>query len=265
DDLIWKLSNPKSYYDFKPDQEIINELNNMKINLLKKVRNRFWGQVGNLDRSIMSLVLQMAPGYRDVFKIFLLVSRGLELQGKIYQMSVKDVATLYEYWTYLKLGQILGKKYEMIDQDIIKVSRDGLFVNLQQNSTAKRVFRHPHTKEKITLTYQQREGRLPTTTQIPDTMLSIEKKGKDNEYQYVFDSKYRVDFALSNTSYGRIYNGIPGPMEEDINTMHRYRDSIVVRNDGPFERKAFGAYVLFPWNNEEIYQDHKLYKSIDEV
>src|SRR5690606_26571055 len=78
-------------------------------------------------------------------------------------------------------------------------------------------------------------------------------------------SKYRVDFALSNTSYGRIYNGIPGPMEEDINTMHRYRDSIVVRNDGPFERKAFGAYVLFPWNNEEIYQDHKLYKSIDEV
>lgn len=267
EDLINKLSNPNPRYEYKSDHDRIKELLEMKHNIQKKVRNKFWNSIGKLDRSIMSLVLQMAPGYRDVFKIFLIVSRGLELQGKIYQMSVKDVATLYEYWTYLKLGQILKKKYEEVDQEqnIIQVNRDGLFVNLQHNTTSKRVFRHPHTNEKITLTYQQREGGLPTTTQIPDTMLSIEKKGKDYEYQYVFDSKYRVDFALPNTTYGKIYNGIPGPMEEDINTMHRYRDSIVIRNGGPFERKAFGAYVLFPWNNEDIYQDHKLYKSINEV
>jgi uncharacterized protein len=267
DDLLTTLSNPNPRYDYKPDQDIMDELLNMKNILQKKVKSSFWESIGKLDRSIMSLVLQMAPGYRDVFKLFLLVSRGLQLQGKIYQMSVKDVAKLYEYWTYLKLGQILRNKYEELEQEqsIIQVSSNGLFVNLQQNTAAKRVFLHPQTKEKITLTYQQREGRLPTTTQIPDTMLSIKKKGKKYEYQYVFDSKYRVDFALSNTSYGRTYNGIPGPMEEDINTMHRYRDSIVVRNNGPFERKAFGAYVLFPWNNEEIYQDHKLYKSIDEV
>ncbi len=96
-------------------------------------------------------------------------------------------------------------------------------------------------------------------------MLSIEKKGRDYEYHYVFDAKYRIDFALPGTSYGRNYHGIPGPMEEDINTMHRYRDSIVVNEQGPFERKAFGAYVLFPWDNEEIYQEHKLYKSIEAV
>ncbi|WP_339226032.1 restriction endonuclease-like protein [Oceanobacillus sp. FSL K6-2867] len=263
EDLIETLQ--KSRYDSTPDEEIINCLSQMKLKLKGKINNQSWRNIGKLDRSVMSLVLQMASGYREAFQIYLLVSRGLALQGNIYKMSVKDVATLYEYWTYLKLGQILGKKYEMVDQDIIKVNREGLFVNLQPNATAKRVYRHPQTKEKITLIYQKRERKLPTITQVPDTMLSIEKKGKDYEYQYVFDAKYRIDFALAGTTYGRNYHGIPGPMEEDINTMHRYRDSIVVNEKGPFERKAFGAYVLFPWDNEEIYQEHKLYKSIEEV
>ena len=54
-------------------------------------------------------------------------------------------------------------------------------------------------------------------------------------------------------------------MEDDINTMHRYRDSIVTMNDGPYERTAFGAYVFFPWSDEAIYQEHHFYKSIDKV
>lgn len=264
-DLIGTLLKSNSRYQPTPDQELMNRLNQMKQKLSKKLDSHFWRKIHKLDRSVMSLVLQMAPGYREAFQIYLLVSRGLALQGNIYKTSVKDVATLYEYWTYLKLGKILGRKYEMIDQDVVKVNSEGLFVNLQPNAMARRVYLHPQTKEKITLIYQNREGKLPTITQVPDTMLSIEKKGKDYEYQYVFDAKYRIDFALSGTTYGRNYNGIPGPMEEDINTMHRYRDSIVVNEKGPFERKAFGAYVLFPWDNEEIYQDHKLYKSIEEV
>ncbi|SET50267.1 hypothetical protein SAMN05421676_105120 [Salinibacillus kushneri] len=262
-DLIQKLTH--SRFDVNDDYDVMNHIKEMKRKLKGKRNNPFWRSIGPLDRSVMSLVLQMAPGYREAFQIYLLVSKGLALQGNIYQMSVKDVATLYEYWTYLKLGQILGRKYKVVSENIIKVNQDGLFVNLQPNSTAKRVFRHPHTSEKITLIYQKREKRLPTITQIPDTMLSIEKKGKNYEYQYVFDAKYRVDFALSNTTYARNYDGLPGPMEDDINVMHRYRDSIVIKNDGPFERKAFGAYVLFPWDNEDSYQDHKLYKSIDEV
>lgn len=52
-------------------------------------------------------------------------------------------------------------------------------------------------------------------------------------------------------------------MEEDINTMHRYRDALVVEQEGPFERTAYGAYVLFPWNQEEAYENHPFYKSIE--
>jgi uncharacterized protein len=46
--------------------------------------------------------------------------------------------------------------------------------------------------------------------------------------------------------------------------MHRYRDSLVVH---PKDHvcTAFDAYVLFPWYDEDSYQEHELYKSINEV
>ncbi|WP_306010434.1 restriction endonuclease-like protein [Bacillus sp. MMSF_3328] len=263
-DLLEALRNRSSRWETEPDGDLLDKLIEMIKQLEGKQKSPFWKGIKKLDRSVHSLVLQMAPGYRDAFQIYLTVSKGLMLQGKLYQMSVKDVATLYEYWTYLKLGQILDKKYQLMSQDIIQVNREGLFVNLQTNRSATRKYKHPYTKEEIILTYQKYEGGLPTIPQKPDTMLSIAKKGKGFTYNYVFDAKYRIDYAQEGSYYQNRYKQ-PGPLEDDINTMHRYRDSIVAYNDGPYERTAFGAYVLFPWFNEELYQEHHFYKSIDKV
>ena len=264
EDLILTLYNHNTKWKTEPDAELVGRLSKMKDTLELKCRNPFWRQIGKLDKSVMSLVIQMAPGYRDAFHLYLTVTKGLMLQSKFYQMSVKDVATLYEYWTYLKLGQLLSKKYTMISQDIIKLSRDGLFVNLDSNQKAERIFEHPITKERITLTYQKTETGLPTINQKPDTMLTISKKGKDFTYNYVFDAKYRVDYAQVGSFYKKRYQ-TPGPLEDDINTMHRYRDSLVYMNNGPYERTSFGAYVLFPWADESGYQEHPLYQSINQV
>ncbi|WP_257008200.1 restriction endonuclease-like protein [Bacillus sp. FJAT-45350] len=264
EDLYTKLTEKRGWKDTEHDPDLVNNVVQMIKQLRGKEKNHFWKVIGKLDRSVSSLVMQMAPGYRDAFQIYLTVSKGLALHGNSYQMSVKDVATLYEYWTFLKLGQILGRKYEQVSQDIVKVKRDGLFVNLYSTRTAKRVFLHPVTKEKIVLTYQSSGGSLPTTPQKPDTMLSIAKKGKDYSFNYVFDAKYRVDFAIEDSYYSTRYKS-PGPLEEDINTMHRYRDSLVVQQKGPYERTSFGAYVLFPFDDMEGYQQHHFYKSIDEV
>lgn len=58
----------------------------------------------------------------------------------------------------------------------------------------------------------------------------------------------------------------PGPKVEDINTMHRYRDAIVVKDGNISEKLMFGAYVLFPYpNDEEEYRSHQFCKSIDTV
>ncbi|WP_249872445.1 restriction endonuclease-like protein [Oceanobacillus saliphilus] len=263
-DLLYSVQVQNNRFKKDEDFDLIRKIQLMITQLEGKLNHSFWASIGKLDRSVMSLVLQMAPNYRDAFHIFLTVSKGLVLQGKIYQMSVKDVATLYEYWTFLKMGQILDRNYTMISQDIVQVNREGLFVNLEANQMAKRIYQHPVTKEKIILTYQKYEGRLPTVTQKPDTMLSIEKKGKDFTYNYIFDAKYRIDYAQDGSYYKNRY-ATPGPMEDDINTMHRYRDSIVAENNGPYERTAFGAYVLFPWFDEQSYQNHHFYKSIEKV
>ncbi len=242
------------------DRSILDKLTYMQKKLHAIEKSFFWRQIGRLDRSVLTLVMQMKHGYRDAYMVYLVLSQGLSLQGEIFKMSVKDVATLYEYWTYLKMGQILHNKYEAIDQDIIKIKRNGLFVDLDQSKSSKRRFRHPFTGELITLSFQERHLSSPTVSQKPDIMLTVEKKGHPYVYQYIFDAKYRIDFGQSEKEVST-----PGPMEDDINTMHRYRDAWVYKNNGPYERYAFGAYVLFPWMDEENYEAHSFYKSIDEV
>ncbi|WP_391119204.1 DUF2357 domain-containing protein [Psychrobacillus sp. L3] len=242
----------------KADNELLSKLDLMIEQTEKRQKNAFWRKIGKLDRSVMSLVLQLAPGYRDVLQVYTTISKSIVLQGEIYKMSIKDIATLYEYWTFLKLGQLLAKKCRQVSQDIVKVNTEGLFVNLDKSRTAERKYVHPVTGEEITLKYQfdTTSNRVPTVQQKPDSMLSIGKKGKDYQYQYIFDAKYRLDLETYS---------VPGPMQEDINTMHRYRDSIVVNSDGRYERTAFGAYVLFPWHEEREYEQHPLYRSIESV
>ncbi len=83
---------------------------------------------------------------------------------------------------------------------------------------------------------------------------------------YIFDAKYRIDPALKGTYYYQAIDQHPGPKVDDINIMHRYRDAIVSgKGEHPYERTMFGAYVLFPYNNEEDYKNHRFYKSIESV
>ena len=258
--LSQTIQKAKGKYDLIPDQDVINILDKMKKGLSKRLKKPFWKSIGHLDRSVMSVVLQMAPGYRDVYQIYATLSKGITLSGEIYKMSIKDIALLYEYWTFLRLGRILNEKCDLISHDIIKVSSNGLVVNLDKSSGANRIFRNKATGEIIKLQYQYSTGKkTATVTQIPDTMLIIEKFGREYDYMYIFDAKYRINFGNDENPTG------PGPMEDDINTMHRYRDAIVAESAGAYERTAFGAYVLFPWNEKDRYQEHHLYKSIEKV
>ncbi|MBM7609148.1 putative component of viral defense system (DUF524 family) [Lysinibacillus composti] len=258
--LSQSIQKAKEQFQVNPDLEVIRILDSMKDDLSKKLKKPFWRNIGRLDRSVMSVVLQMAAGYRDVYQIYATLSKGIVLSGEIYKMSIKDIALLYEYWTFLRLGRILNEQCDQISQDIIKVHNNGLVVNLRSGSGAKRVFRNKTTGEIIKLQYQYSTGKSAVTVrQIPDTMLIIEKLGKSYKYMYIFDAKYRVNFGNDNNPNG------PGPMEDDINTMHRYRDAIVAESNGEYERAAFGAFVLFPWSNQEDYQNHSLYQSIEKV
>lgn len=237
--------------------DLVKDLKSVESRMQMRLNSPFWRSIGQLDRSVQSLVLQMAPGYREIHQIYVILAQSIVLQGELYKMALKNIWQLYEYWTFLKLGQILTKECHALTQNVIEFNSNGLYVNLTDGQRVERTFEHKVTGETISLVYQYDTGkRVPTVQQKPDSMLSIAKKGKNYEFQYIFDAKYKIDF---NSKLG------PSPQQEDINTMHRYRDAIVVANNGAYERTAFGAYVLFPWKDMQGFQQHPLYKSIESV
>ncbi|WP_123042977.1 restriction endonuclease-like protein [Cohnella candidum] len=252
------------------DPVIVTKLNRMQSDLQRLLKLDFL-QVGDMTQLTISLVLQMAPGYREVYKNYLLLMKGLSIQNDLFRLSMKDLAQLYEYWCFLKIHDLLSRKYELVSQNVIKLNRGGLFVTLDRTNAARIVYRNPRNGEQFTLYYNSLPSgdRSRTVSQRPDNVLTLKKQHSAIEYKYVFDAKYRINPAYEGTSYKRDYL-TPGPLEEDINTMHRYRDAIVYessqdREQKEFERTMFGAYVLFPYPNEEEYRQHPLYRSIELV
>ena len=249
------------------DKAVVTQIDDMIHNMNRRANASFLAGVGAHESSAgMSLVFSMAPGYRDLYKYYLMLLRGLSITGDVFNISVKDLAILYEYWCFIKLNSMMKDRYELVSQDIVKVQGNGLFVSLVKGSRSLVKYRNPINGEIITLSYNPKETELPTGTQRPDNVLKLRKKGTNTEYEYVFDAKYRINPALPGTDYYASISHNPGPEVGDINTMHRYRDAIVYQNGAsPYERTMFGAYVLFPYSNEEEYKHHRFYKSISKV
>ena len=267
---IKKLENFKQNYlnlQRTEDKAVINRIDNMIRNLRRRSNASFLSEVGAHESSTgMSLVFSMAPGYRDLYKYYLMLLRGLSITGDVFHISVKDLAVLYEYWCFIKLNSLMKERYELVSQNIVKVQGNGLYLSLVKGSRSEVKYRNSETGEIIVLSYNPKETELPTGTQRPDNVLKLNKKGTKTTYEYVFDAKYRINPALPGTDYYNSISHKPGPEVGDINTMHRYRDAIVYQNGAdPYERTMFGAYVLFPYSDEEEYKNHRFYESIKKV
>ncbi len=225
----------------------------------------------------MSLVFGMAPGYRELYKCYIMLQKSLSVNGDVFKMSPKDTAQLYEYWCFIKLFSLLKKTYKLKTPDIIKVDNNGITVTLIKGVKSEARFINPDTGELITLAYNPSESKTQTVNQKPDNVLELQKIGTEVAYKYVFDAKYRIESNPDGVFYP---DSNPGPKVDDINTMHRYRDSIVYENPKSkftFEKTMFGAYILFPYEDEQKYAEfereengkilkgHKFYRSIDSV
>lgn len=251
-----------------PEESVLLEADQM----IRKVRNvlntSFLRNVSEYTAAqSMSLVFGMAPGYRELYKYYLMMQRSLSVHGDFFRISIKDTAQLYEYWCFMKLFTLLKQQYQLVSPDIIKIDNSGITVSLVKGKRSKARFINPKTGEQIILVYNPGETKTQTVNQKPDNVLELEKKGTEVSYKYVFDAKYRIEKETESSFYPDPNNN-PGPKVDDINTMHRYRDSIIYENKVSkftFEKTMFGAYILFPYDDEELYKEHHFYKSIESV
>lgn len=266
------------------DPEIVNIIDQMTGGIRRKIAGSYLNGVSkwNSTRSL-SLVFAMAPGYRELYQNYMKLNMGLRLSGELFRVPIKDTALLYEYWCYIKLNRLIydmrkpdgSRKYPVKEGNLFKFSDSGITVDLQKGKVGSKIsYMDLCSGEKVVLTYNpsynEKTDSLKYIVQRPDNVVSIKKNGINNSFSYVFDAKYRLDGTNPNSFYASKYGG-PGPVEDTINTMHRYRDAIMVKEapkdpDSSLVREMFGAYVLFPYGDEKgDYKNHSFYRSIETV
>lgn len=245
------------------DEVVLDKLNIFKRTINTKINSSFLKDMqAQYNEASMSLVFTMGSGYREIYKYYLMLQKGLTINSNVISLSIKELSELYEYWCFIKINSLLQKKYNLISADFLKIHKTGISVALKKGNSSSLKYKNPRTGETFEVLYN-RSKLSKTVSQKPDNILSINKDGSEKAYEFIFDGKYRID---TTEGYKATYHGV-GPKTEDINTMHRYRDAIVYENKktNTNENCIFGAFVLFPYNNEEEFRNHDFYRSIEEV
>lgn len=274
----------KFIYKFKKlnykDNIVISNLSKFKKEINRRINTSFLRNIpSEYNEANLSLVFSMASGYKELYKYYLMLQKGLTISSNIFSISIKELSLLYEYWCFIKINSILEKKYKLITTDFLKINRNGINISLTKGVESSLTYENPKTQEKFKVYYNSTKASK-TVSQKPDNILSMHKDGSVKSYEFIFDAKYKID---RSEEYINKYKTI-GPKEEDINTMHRYRDAIVhkykkqerARNREWFNDNfdddyssinncIFGAFVLFPYDDEEEFKKNKFYKSIEEV
>src|SRR5207253_5463807 len=130
----------------------------------------------------------------------------------------------------------------------IQFRSTGITVTLKKGIESAVTFRRKNDGKEFTVLYNRAFTRLPTLSQKPDNVVEI--LGPDSIV--VLDAKYRFGH---DEDYRSLYCS-PGPLPEDINVMHRYRDAIVTRDlfgPGRSRRVVSAAIVLIPLETNEAY------------
>lgn len=249
----------------------------------RRFRHRLLGpvlsRVGRFqNQTFFSTTLTMAAGYKEFYHRFLLLKRGLELADhELFKMDYKDIATLYEYWCFLKTVKLLrdNPKYDLVGNDVVKLQHSRLQVNLRKGRKSGVHFVQKSTGDEISMFFNcgfSRDQHTYTFEQKPDQFIEFSRqgfhsKGDKKTFKVVLDAKYRFDRGSESYPSSKVPYG---PPLDTIAQLHRYRDAILWQ-EGMDEsvrvaNKSLGGVILFPYPDDESqFVEHPFYQSIDKV
>ena len=234
---------------------------------------------------LSSPVLQRRSGYREVLRAwyqFSLASR-LSWDGAddVFMAGKKDVATLYEYWLFFKILEVVRRKFEVNVSELhtlfarsrssqslrlksgrslslfgqSKAGAHNLRIRLSYNRTFARAAHPPGDEEKSF----PNPGSW-TKSMRPDYTISLWPNGmSENEAEFAekiahlhFDAKYRIETlgALFGDDVDEEQQSYADVKRTDLLKMHSYRDAI---------RRSQSAFVLYPGTENKRW---KLYTEI---
>lgn len=256
--LTEQLTRRADQQDQPSTRGFVDEVRGVEKALRNRTKHGFLSDVGAKVPALgrLSLVFQLHPIYRRVYHNCHLLLSGLELEGYLLQMGTKDVAILYEYWSFLAVVSIIQRYARLESTSLIKVKMRGATLQLVKGRESRVRFRRSDGSI-IDVSYNPLMDPIYTTPQRPDAVIEV----RAVDVRIILDAKYRLQF---DADYVRSYGG-PGPTEDDINKMHRYRDAVLFQL-GTEVRKAGEAVALFPLPASVAYSgQHRFHRSLELV
>lgn len=214
-----------------------------------------------------SPVLQRKEGYREVLQSWLKFDMAARLVwhggDDVYGAGQRDIATLYEYWVFFRLLEIVSSIFRLDKpavEELIEETGDGFGVKLKsgRHLAVRGSFESGGRKLCVEFGYNRTFSAGDSRDKVgswtknmrPDYTLSLwpakfvpeEAEAQELMVHVHFDAKYRVDQLTE------LFGGDNAEEEErqerrgtwkraDLLKMHAYRDAI---------HRSQGAYILYP-------------------
>ena len=216
-----------------------------------------WAEVGQMNLvPAQSTVLQRRDGYRHLFRLYSLLQVATRYQFRLEDfrslIEIKDVPTLFEYWCFFLVKDILDRKFRQKGIAIIvphsekeQVVREG--VEIAYEGDIRLVYNaNCRGSGGIDPEHGDMSDYHPSESYShslrPDIVII-----KDHGKKLVLDAKYKGK-SRSSGFYGEEDEGcINKCKDEDLDKMHAYRDAI---------REVYGAFALYPGEESVIYPTH---------
>ena len=258
----------------KPGTRIEKEVTSTIEKLEQHLHHTFFNEISRAQiLKLNSPILQKKEGYREVLKAWLMFDLAARLIWKggedVYASGKKDIATLYEYWLFFALLDILKELFEIFPEDLenlIKPTNDELSLQLVQGEkrSIRGILEHDSRKLQANFSFNRtfsgnRKHPAPgswTKSMRPDYTLSIwpaeiseDMAEKEELIVHIhFDAKYKIDNLVIGQEDDSTkekqeldeekLNQLKGSYKNaDLLKMHAYKDAI---------KRTGGAYVLYP-------------------
>jgi predicted component of viral defense system (DUF524 family) len=251
---------------------------------------RFFRDIGRLNRlPLDNPTLQKGEGYREVLRAWILTEAAATLnwagQEESYEGSTRDVATLYEYWIFIKLHAILAdfdgmeinpSRAASTARDFISKSNGEILIQLKSGQASRSSFRLRLSEEEflcIDLHYERTfsSGGAATSSWSysrnfrPDYTLSMypsrfkteeEAEAAGKIAHLHFDAKYRV------SKVGQLFGDDRAPEDEDTGmddekrvekteSSYQRGDLLKMHTYNDALRQTIGSYVLYPGDDSQ--------------
>ena len=262
-------------------EALVAEANYTIERLYEHLDNQFFRQISQPTHLTMnSPVLQRKEGYRELLQAWLLFDLAAKLNwtggDDVYEAGKKNVATLYEYWLFFKLLELISKFFDIEPQtkkNLVSIDEDKIDLSLRQGKMRMVSGRQKTFSRWLNVAFYYNRSfnnKSKSTDPIhtagswsmtmrPDYTLSLwpglidEEEAERQELitHIHFDAKYRLNkILLEDKDVG---DDIDAELAEekqeqelkiykrgDLLKMHAYKDAI---------RRTSGAYVLYPGND----------------